>query len=142
MDQSFQNPSKRSERSSVYRTVCMMLRWPRKCCSARVSTPSLANLKPQACRSMCGCTGNGSLANSPGGGALWEDRGAGPGPAAWGVEEVGVWRVPPPQLAQGPDFLAGEGVRAIDTVLGPPHMDATAIKLDHIPGQFAEFAGP
>ena len=44
----------RSERSSVYRTVCMMLRWPRKCCSARVSTPSLANLKPQAWRSMCG----------------------------------------------------------------------------------------
>ena len=27
--QSFQNPSKRSERSSVYRTVCVMLRWPR-----------------------------------------------------------------------------------------------------------------
>jgi hypothetical protein len=52
--QSFQNPSNRSERSSVYRTVCMMLRWPRKCCSARVSTPSLANLKPQAWRSMCG----------------------------------------------------------------------------------------
>jgi Bacteriophage Sf6, terminase small subunit-like len=52
--QSFQNPSNRSERSSVYRTVCMMLRWPRKCCSARVSTPSLANLKPQPWRSMCG----------------------------------------------------------------------------------------
>jgi hypothetical protein len=32
-------------------------------------------------------------------------------------------------------------VRAIDTVLGPPHMDAAAIKLDHVPGQFAEFAG-
>jgi hypothetical protein len=31
LPQSFQNPSKRSERSSVYRTVCMMLRWPRKC---------------------------------------------------------------------------------------------------------------
>jgi hypothetical protein len=28
LDQSFQNPSKRSERSSVYRTVCMMLRCP------------------------------------------------------------------------------------------------------------------
>src|SRR5262249_41228565 len=45
------------------------------------------------------------------------------------------------QLAQGPDFLAGEWVRAIDTVFCPPHMDAAAIKLDHIPGQFAEFAG-
>src|SRR6266446_1826319 len=29
----------------------MMLRWPRKCCNARVSTPSLANLKPQPWRS-------------------------------------------------------------------------------------------
>jgi hypothetical protein len=54
LPQSFQNPSNRSERSSVYRTVCIMLRWPRKCCSARVSTPSLASLKPQAWRSMCG----------------------------------------------------------------------------------------
>src|SRR5260221_3303389 len=43
-DQSFQNPLKRSERSSVYRRVCMILRWPRKCCSARGSKPSLANL--------------------------------------------------------------------------------------------------
>jgi hypothetical protein len=38
----------------ISRTVCMMLRWPMKCCSARVSTPSLANLKPQVWRSMCG----------------------------------------------------------------------------------------
>src|SRR5262245_17070001 len=42
--QSFQNQLKRSERSSVYRTVCRMLRCARKCCSPRVSTPSLANL--------------------------------------------------------------------------------------------------
>src|SRR6516225_12374480 len=38
----------------ISRTVCMMLRWPMKCCSARVSTPSLASLKPQVWRSMCG----------------------------------------------------------------------------------------
>jgi hypothetical protein len=50
-------------------------------------------------------------------------------------------QVLPPQLAQGPDFLASEGVRAIDAVLGPPYMDAAALKLDHIPGQSAEFAG-
>src|SRR5262245_34033221 len=50
-------------------------------------------------------------------------------------------QVLPPQLAQCPDFLAGERVRAIDTVLGPPHMDAAAIKLDHVPSQFAKLAG-
>jgi hypothetical protein len=32
-------------------------------------------------------------------------------------------------------------VSTIDAILGPPHMDAAAIKLDHVPGQFAEFAG-
>src|SRR5262249_46593840 len=47
----------------------------------------------------------------------------------------------PSQLAQCPDFLAGEWVRAIDTVFDAPHMDAAAIQLDHIPSQFAEFAG-
>src|SRR5262249_23229407 len=36
-----------------------------ECCSARVSTPSLASLNPQAWRSMCGWTGKGSLANCP-----------------------------------------------------------------------------
>jgi len=40
--------------SDVRYRWCMMLRWPRKCCSARVSTPSLANLNPQPWRSMCG----------------------------------------------------------------------------------------
>src|SRR5262245_7383772 len=38
---------------------------PRYCCRARVSWPSLANLKPQAWRSMCGWIGNGILAASP-----------------------------------------------------------------------------
>src|SRR5262249_37698744 len=68
-----------------------------------------------------------------------------PGPrhraAAFGVEDEAALQVLPSQLAQRPDFLAGERVRAIDTVLGPPHMDAAAIKLDHIPSQLAEFAG-
>ena len=41
----------------------------------------------------------------------------------------------------GPDLLASERMRAIDAVLGPPHMDAAAIKLDHVPGQFTQFAG-
>ena len=67
-----------------------------------------------------------------------------PGPrhraAAFGVEDEAAVQVLPSQLAQGPDFLAGEWVRAIDTVFGPPHMDAAAIKLDHIPGQLAELA--
>ena len=48
---------------------------------------------------------------------------------------MSAWQVLPSQLGQGPDFLAGEWVRAIDTVHGPPHMDAAAIKLDHIPSQ-------
>src|SRR5262245_7443810 len=60
-----------------------------------------------------------------------------PGPrhwaAAFGVEDEAALQVLPSQLAQCPDFLAGERVRAIDTVLGPPHMDAAAIELDHIP---------
>src|SRR5262249_28383379 len=68
-----------------------------------------------------------------------------PGPrhwaAAFGVEDEAALQVLASQLAQGPDFLTGEWVRAIDAVLGPPHMDAAAIKLDHVPGQFAEFAG-
>jgi len=60
-DQSFQNPSKRSERSSVYRTVCMMLRWPRKCCSAR---------RDQDCgRVAVGRTGN-ACGQHPGDGRL------------------------------------------------------------------------
>src|SRR5262249_59838313 len=55
-----------------------------------------------------------------------------------GVEDEAVLQVLPSQLAQCPDFLAGEWVRAVDAILGPPHMDAAAIKLDHIPGQLAE----
>ena len=62
-------------------------------------------------------------------------------PAAFGIEDKTTLQILPPQLAQCPDFLAGEWVRAIDTVLGAPHMDAAAIKLDHIPGQLAQFAG-
>src|SRR5262249_58868200 len=61
--------------------------------------------------------------------------------AAFRVEDEAALQVLPPQLAQRPDFLAGEWVRAIDTALGPPYMDAAAIKLDHIPSQLAEFAG-
>src|SRR5215813_4144014 len=68
-----------------------------------------------------------------------------PGPrhwaAAFGVEDEAAVQVLPSQLAQCPDFLAGEWVRAVDAILGPPHMDAAAIKLDHIPSQLAEFAG-
>jgi len=38
--------------SSVYRTVLLMFRCPKKSCNALVSCPSPANLKPQECRSM------------------------------------------------------------------------------------------
>src|SRR5215469_5919333 len=62
-------------------------------------------------------------------------------PTAFGVEDEAALQVLPPQLAQCPDFLASEWVCAIDTVLGPPHMDAAAIKLDHVPGQFTKLAG-
>src|SRR5262249_20255966 len=62
-------------------------------------------------------------------------------PSAFGVEDEAALQVLTRQLAQCPDFLAGQWVCAIDTVLGPPHMDSAATKLDHIPGQFAEFAG-
>jgi hypothetical protein len=74
-------------------------------------------------------------------GRHFEEPGPGDRAAAFGIEDVAALQILPPQLAERPDFLAGEGVRAIDTVLGPPHMDAAAIKLDHVPGQFAEFAG-
>src|SRR5262249_10696513 len=62
-------------------------------------------------------------------------------PTAFGIEHMAAFQVPPPQLPKGPDLLPGERVRAVDTILGPPHMDTAAIKLDHIPGQFAQFAG-
>src|SRR5262245_22708444 len=70
-----------------------------------------------------------------------EEPGPSHRPTAFGVEDEAALQVLPPQLAQCPDLLAGEWVRAIDTVLGPPHMDSAAIELNHIPGQFAEFAG-
>src|SRR5262245_26881129 len=47
--------------------------------------------------------------------------------AAFGVEDEAALQVLPSQLAQCPDFLAGEWVRAVDTVFGPPHMDAAAV---------------
>ena len=71
----------------------------------------------------------------------FEEPGPRDRPAAFGVENLAALQVLASQLAQCPDFLAGEGMRAIDAVLGPPHMDSAAIKLDHVPGQFAEFAG-
>jgi hypothetical protein len=64
----------------------------------------------------------------------FEEPSPGHRPTAFGVEDVAALQVLASQLAQGPDFLACERVRAIDTVLSPPHMDAAAIKLDHIPG--------
>src|SRR5262245_59842349 len=71
----------------------------------------------------------------------FEEPGPSYRPTTFGVEDEAALQVLPSQLAQRPDFLLGEWVRAIDTVFGPPHMDAAAIKLDHIPGQLAEFAG-
>jgi len=70
-----------------------------------------------------------------------EEPGPSHRPTAFGVEDKAALQVLPPQLAQCPDLLAGKWVRAIDAILRPPHMDAAAIKLDHVPGQFAEFAG-
>src|SRR5262249_40752191 len=56
-----------------------------------------------------------------------------PGPrhraTAFGVEDEAAVQVLPSQLAQCSDFLASEGVRAVDAILGPPDMDAAAIKL-------------
>ena len=85
--------------------------------------------------------GKGQFGQLPGPADHFEEPGPRHRAAAFGVEYVAALQVLPSQLAQGPDFLAGEGVRAIDPILGPPHMDATTIKLDHIPSQFAEFAG-
>src|SRR5262249_51474219 len=62
-------------------------------------------------------------------------------PTAFGVEDIAALQVLTPQLPEGSNLLASEGMGAIDTVLGPPHMDAAAIELDHVPGQFAQFAG-
>src|SRR5262249_49288272 len=101
----------------------MMLRWPRKCCSARVSTPSFANLNPQAWRSPAD---------------HFEEPGPCYRPTAFRIEYEATLQVLPPQLAQCPDFLAGERVRAIDTILGPPHMDVAAIQLESFPKFFLE----
>src|SRR5262245_23263726 len=59
-------------------------------------------------------------------------------PTAFRIEYEATLQVLPPQLAQCPDFLAGERVRAIDTILGPPHMDAAAIQLESFPKFFLE----
>ena len=83
----------------------------------------------------------GKFGQFPGPADHFEEPGPSHRPTALGIEDVATLQVLPPQLAQCPDFLASEWVRAIDTVLSPAHMDAAAIKLDHIPGQFAEFAG-
>ena len=63
------------------------------------------------------------------------------GPPTFGIEHVPALQVLPPQLPKGPDLLAGERVRAVDAILGPPHMETAAIKLNHVPGQFAQLAG-
>src|SRR5262245_9386663 len=85
--------------------------------------------------------GKGKFGQFPSPADHFKEPGPSHRPAAFGVEDEATLQVLPPQLAQCPDFLASEWVRAIDTVLGPPHMDAAAIKLDHVPGQFAKLAG-
>jgi len=67
----------------------------------------------------------------------FEEPGPSYRPTTFGVEDEAALQVLPPQLAQRPDLLAGERVRAINAVLGPPHMDAAGIEFDHIPGQLA-----
>jgi hypothetical protein len=54
----------------------------------------------------------------------FEEPGSSHRPTAFGIEDEAALQVLASELAQGPDFLAGERVRAIDTVLSPPHMDA------------------
>jgi hypothetical protein len=53
-----------------------------------------------------------------------------PGPrhraAAFGVEDEAALQVLPPQLAQGPDFLAGEWVRAVARCIVTPRSTAEA----------------
>src|SRR5262245_29290928 len=85
--------------------------------------------------------GKGKFGQFPSPAGHFEEPGPRHRAAAFGVEDEAALQVLPPQLAQCPDFLASEGVRAIDAVLGPPYMDAAALKLDHIPGQFAKLAG-
>src|SRR5262249_60209081 len=58
-------------------------------------------------------------------------------PTAFGIEHVPALQVLSPQLPKGPDLLAGQRARAVDTILAPPHMDTAPIKLDHVPRQFA-----
>jgi hypothetical protein len=86
--------------------------------------------------------GKGKFGQFPSPADHFEEPGPGHRPAAFGIEDKTTLQVLPPQLPNGPDLLAGERVRAIDAVLGPPHMDTATFKLDHVPGQFAEFAGP
>jgi len=62
-----------------------------------------------------------------------------PGPrhwaAAFSVEHEAALQVLPPQLPKGSDLLASEGMGAIDTVLGPPHINAAAIARQPCRGQ-------
>jgi hypothetical protein len=78
--------------------------------------------------------GEGEFGQSSSPAGHFQEPGPGYRPTSFGVEDVAALQVLASQLAQGPDFLTSERVRAIDTVLSPPHMDAAAIKLDHIPG--------
>ncbi len=62
----------------------------------------------------------------------FEEPGPSHRPTALGVEDVAALQVLPSHLAQCPDFLAGEGVCAVNAVLGPPHMDAeTLVRFDY-----------
>src|SRR5262249_53670405 len=72
--------------------------------------------------------GKGKLCQFSGRADIFKDPAPRPRPPALGLEDEGVLQFTPPQLPKGPDLLACERVRAIDPVLGPPHMDAAAIE--------------
>src|SRR5947207_11433195 len=93
-----------------------MLRWPRKCCSARVSTPSLANLNPQRKTKQS----SSSLTSAPD--VLVLKAGATPRRAARPAELGGLHRAVGDRCEGGPPRTGGDSfgiAKAPDVILVP-----------------------
>jgi hypothetical protein len=71
--------------------------WPRKCCSARVSTPSLASLNPAGMAQHVRMNWEGKFGQFPSPADHFEEPGPSHRPTAFGVEDDAALRVHQPQ---------------------------------------------